>query len=118
MLKQLNKAIIEQVIAISESERLRSEEENTQGISLIAQLGDLMRNGCPVKTKIASLTNEERYELTALMWLGRGAEGEEVKDWEHLVSNARSMFSDLPEYLSSKGVLAEYLREGLIKLGV
>jgi hypothetical protein len=63
------------------------------------------------------LTKDERLELMALMWLGRGDSGEKASDWEMLVKHARGMGDeeDTP-YICSKAPLARYLRDGLKRL--
>ena len=59
---------------------------------------------------VESLTLEARSELCALMWLGRGASGETIDDWERLV---RSGASHDVHYIISKVQLSEYLGRGL-----
>ncbi len=62
---------------------------------------------------IDELSNEERADLIALMWLGRGAGGEEPKYFSEIVEQAKIHSS---EYVASKAPLAQYLEDGLEKL--
>lgn len=62
-----------------------------------------------------SLSYQERAELLALMWLGRGDSGEEVADWESLVTTALEVGDDI-DYIVAKGFLAHYLSNGLAML--
>jgi hypothetical protein len=62
---------------------------------------------------IDKLSDEEKRDLTALMWLGRGHSGEKLKDFSILVEKAEGIKS---EYIFSKAPLAQYLEDGLKKL--
>jgi len=59
-----------------------------------------------------ALSPDQRRELMALMWVGRGD-----ADWAGAMRNARGL---APEghvsYLTGKGPLGDYLTEGLVKL--
>ncbi|MGP9497053.1 DUF3775 domain-containing protein [Pseudoalteromonas sp. AOP7-A1-14] len=67
---------------------------------------------------IAALSKEELAELAAIMWLGRGAGGETAADFDGLVNDALGQYKDsFADYISSKTPLADYLKNGLIKLG-
>lgn len=68
---------------------------------------------------IAALTKEELAELAAIMWLGRGAGGESAADFNDLVADGLGQYNDsFVDYISSKTPLADYLKNGLIKLGL
>jgi hypothetical protein len=68
---------------------------------------------------VAALTKEEVAELAAIMWLGRGAGGESVADFNDLVADALGQYNDsFADYISSKTPLANYLKNGLTKLGL
>jgi hypothetical protein len=68
---------------------------------------------------IKNLPDDERYELTALVWLGRGTGDEAPNDWESLVRDASGDTAEgTAEYLVSKFPLARYLREGMRKMGM
>lgn len=64
------------------------------------------------KSTITSMNIEERSELVALLWLGRGTY---VKsEWENAVSDAREASNDhTADYLLRTPLLPDYLTEGL-----
>ncbi len=68
------------------------------------------------KEIVNSLSKEERAELLACFWLGRG-ERATADDWDALMVNAR-MEDDkgTADYLIAKGPLADYLDRGLKKM--
>ena len=64
---------------------------------------------------IAGLTPDARYELMALMWIGRG-DGD-AEDFAAFTGDARGLSdSGDVDYICEKTPLAEYLRAGLMKL--
>ncbi len=65
-----------------------------------------------LKSVINGMNVEERSELVALMWLGRGTY---IKsEWESAVSDARDASNDhTAEYLMRAPLLPDYLTEGL-----
>lgn len=70
----------------------------------------------PAYQKLVSVINgmnvEERSELVALMWLGRGTYV--CSEWENAVSDARDAGNDhTAEYLMRAPLLPDYLAEGL-----
>jgi hypothetical protein len=78
-----------------------------------------LRGNDPARQKfyeiVKSLSREERNELLALMWFGRGDPG----DFEDLVKHASEDIAtsgDAP-YMFSKSPVADYLKNGLKKLG-
>lgn len=66
---------------------------------------------------IADLNEDERISLVALMWIGRGTyEADELEDAK---STARSEAVNRTEnYLLGEPLLADYLEDGLDKLGI
>lgn len=65
---------------------------------------------------LRDLNEDERFDLTALMWIGRG--DFIATEWE----DAREQAADLdptrvPEYLSETPLLSDYLSEALSALG-
>ena len=64
------------------------------------------------KSTIASMNIEERSELVALLWLGRGTY---VKsEWDNAVADAREASNDhTADYLLRTPLLPDYLTEGL-----
>ncbi|MDO8864197.1 DUF3775 domain-containing protein [Haliea sp. E1-2-M8] len=68
--------------------------------------------------RLRSLEDGALVELCALMWLGRGAGGEQASDWEALVADAELQNDKyMASYIAEKAPLAEYLRDGLAELG-
>ena len=62
---------------------------------------------------IKKLTPDERYELVALFWLGRG----DAENWGDLMSQAKAQdLGKIAGYLSAKTTLASNLSAGLDKL--
>ena len=68
------------------------------------------------KEIVNALSKEERTELLALVWLGRG-EGVTLKDGESLIRHARNEDDEgTAEYLIEKALLADYIDKGLAKM--
>ena len=69
------------------------------------------------KEIVNALSKEERAELLALVWLGRGDEGATLKDWESLIEHARNEDDEgTAEYLIEKALLVDYIDKGLAKM--
>lgn len=67
------------------------------------------------KSVISNMNEEERNELVALMWLGRGTYGK--SEWANAVSDARDASNDhTAEYLMRAPLLPDYLTEGLVMM--
>ena len=65
---------------------------------------------------IRSLNDDERVELIALMWLGRG--DMEASEWTELLRLARERHNKRDaEYLAGTPLLSDYLLEGAAALG-
>ncbi len=62
---------------------------------------------------VYNLSSEELAEAIALMLLGRGHSGEQPSDFPDLVKEAQGVQA---HYLLEKSPLANYLRNGLLKL--
>lgn len=68
------------------------------------------------KRMVQDLEPDQQDILVALMWLGRG--DFEVTEWETAKAEAQTHRSvPIYQYLISKPLLADYLEEGLAKLG-
>ena len=69
------------------------------------------------KEIVNSLGKEERAELLALVWLGRGDEGVTVEDWDSVLQRARKEDDEgTADYLIGKSPLADYIDKGLKKM--
>ena len=69
-----------------------------------------------VKTLIDDLSLEQKAELEALMWLGRG--DYDLVEWEEAVEAAQDEMTDrTTEYLLAHPFVAEHLEEGLLHHG-
>lgn len=65
-----------------------------------------------LKSVINGMNVEERSELVALMWLGRGTYTR--SEWKNAVSDARDASNDhTAEYMMGAPLLPDYLTEGL-----
>jgi hypothetical protein len=96
----------------------------------IRELGDLEREALERRSdhgqlsralyrRVDMLSHDQRCELLALMWLGRGDSGEEAEDWAEHVRYAHSMSDEGDTiYTIEKISLPNYLRDGLAKLSV
>lgn len=63
-----------------------------------------------------ALNSDERIEILALMWLGRG--DYDIKEWAEAVAEAENAVSaSEPEYLIGTPLLSDYLEEGLNQHG-
>ena len=72
-----------------------------------------------VKATIRDLEPDQRAELVALMWLGRG--DYLLSEWEQVQADAAESLTDITDvgaYLLSHPLVAEYLLEGLIQHGI
>jgi hypothetical protein len=66
---------------------------------------------------IADMNVDEQVELVALMWIGRGTY--EAEDLEEALDTARSeRVNKTEDYLLGVPLLADYLEDGLDKLGI
>jgi len=69
------------------------------------------------KEIVNSLGKEERAELLALVWLGRGDEGVTVKDWDSVLEHAKKEDDEgTADYLIGKSPIASYIDKGLKKM--
>jgi hypothetical protein len=68
-----------------------------------------------LKERIDALADEARYELMAVMWVGRGDYS--AGQWDDAITQARagSDAGDV-DYISEKGPLHDYLAKGLYNL--
>jgi len=79
-----------------------SGSENFEGDSAYQEL----------KSAIEGMNEEERAELVALMWLGRGTYGR--TEWKNAVAEAREAGNDhTVEYMVRAPLLPDFLTEGL-----
>jgi hypothetical protein len=70
-----------------------------------------------IRDEIRGLNDRQQAELVALVWLGRG--DAEPEDWEATVELARERRNTpVARYLLAEPLVAEYLVEGLDKLGL
>ena len=66
---------------------------------------------------LSTLSDDELAALTALVWIGRGTF--DADELDGALAEARTIgASRLPSYLLSQSLLAEYLEEGMISLGL
>lgn len=57
---------------------------------------------------IDNLSDDEKTELMALMWLGRDG-----GEWAYLIDHAREELDGAAEYMAEKAPLAIYLKKGI-----
>jgi hypothetical protein len=69
-----------------------------------------------LKTFIADLNEDEQASLVALAWIGRGSYGPEELD-EALATARAERVNPTEDYLMGIPMLADYLEEGLDRLG-
>ncbi|AVH69101.1 DUF3775 domain-containing protein [Nostoc sp. 'Lobaria pulmonaria (5183) cyanobiont'] len=69
---------------------------------------------------IHEFSEEEKAEVIALMWLGRGASGELPENLPNLVKQVVELIPQnyVTSYIIEKPLLAKYLRDGLQKLDI
>jgi hypothetical protein len=116
-LKELKPNDIREIVVLSaERDEIDRPEESTLA-DILGSGGDAWRQAsAKIVQRIDLLSDTARAELIAVMWLGRGDSGD---DFQELVSHAmRSSDIGDSRYLSGKGVLHTYLREGAEKAGV
>jgi hypothetical protein len=84
----------------------------------VAILEDTDENPTPQELAAAldSLNEDQRIEILALMWIGRG--DFDASDWREALAQARDAHDELEtEYLMGTPLLADYLEAGLDALG-
>jgi Protein of unknown function (DUF3775) len=64
---------------------------------------------------IAGLNDDERAELVALLWVGRGSFRPE--EWTEAVAEVRGRVRPMVDYLISEPMLGDLLADGLAALG-
>lgn len=70
-----------------------------------------------IREEIRGLNDRQQAELVALLWLGRG--DAEPEDWEATVELARERRNTpVARYLLAEPLVAEYVTDGLEKLGL
>lgn len=70
-----------------------------------------------LRTFIADLNDDEQASLVALTWIGR--ETFEPEDWEEALATARAeKTAPTEEYLVTMPLRADYLEDGLEKMGL
>ncbi len=67
---------------------------------------------------INSLSDDEKAELLAVMWIGRRDGGATVDDFEGAFTHAKSELDHVGEYMTNKDPLAQYLKDGMQLLGL
>jgi hypothetical protein len=69
---------------------------------------------------IQELSEEEKVEVIALMWLGRTALAEQAENFPNLVKQVVELIPQnyATSYIIEKPLLAKYLRDGLQKLEI
>jgi hypothetical protein len=68
-----------------------------------------------IRAAIAALSVDEKAELIALVWLGRG--DYDVKEWRTARSEAETQTGKTASYLLDLPLLGDYLEEGLAMVG-
>ncbi len=99
----------------AEFDRLHPDEEEADSV-LEARRQDPARQA--LVAFLSELSEEALAELVALMWLGRGAFGPE--EWTEALRTAREEHTGVAgsvRYLLGEPLLADYLEEGLDRLG-
>ena len=100
-------------VAAWDDDGARADEEDSDSI-LEDRASDATRS--ELSQFIASLNEDEQVHLVALMWVGRGSFMPE--EFDEALSTARTeRVNKTEDYLLGVPLLADYLEEGLDKLG-
>ncbi|MBN3882823.1 MAG: DUF3775 domain-containing protein [Nostoc sp. JL34] len=69
---------------------------------------------------INKFSQEEKAELIALMWLGRGMSDGQLEDFQNLLKQVVELIPEkyATSYIIERPLLAKYLRDGLQKLNI
>lgn len=90
--------------------------DEAEGDSILADRGD-DATAAELKSFIADLNDDEKVSLVALMWIGRGTY--EADEWAEARQTAIAEAVNATEdYLLGSPMLADFLEEGLEKLGL
>jgi hypothetical protein len=102
-----------EVAPVNENERADSEDEG------VLEILDETRNNPTYQELVGSietLNDDERDEIVALTWLGRGVFSKE--EWQNAVVAAHERHNGREAgYLAGTPLLADYLEEGVSQLG-
>ncbi len=94
-----------------------SREEREDDIEAILEDSPDDPYAAQLKTFIDELNVDEQVSLVAIMWVGRGTY--EAGDLEEALSTARAeRVNETSDYLLGVPLLADYLTDGLEKLGI
>jgi hypothetical protein len=94
-----------------------SSEEREDDIEAILEDSPNDPYAAQLKTFIDELNVDEQVSLVAIMWIGRGTY--EAGDLEEALSTARAeRVNETSDYLLGVPLLADYLTDGLEKLGI
>lgn len=93
-----------------------SDEADDRAIEVLADYGE-DPSYAEVAGAVAAMNQDQRAELLALMWLGRGDFG--IEEWSNALAQARDFdIANVTAYLLSHPLLADYLEEGLAEHGL
>ncbi|MEH1955132.1 DUF3775 domain-containing protein [Nostoc sp.] len=69
---------------------------------------------------INKFSQEEKAQLIALMWLGRGMSDGQLEDFQNLLKQVVELIPEkyATSYIIERPLLAKYLRDGLQKLNI
>ena len=117
MLKALKESDVKELIFMADA---RSAIRVTEEISFdkpltqeqAREFSNINTASLQITKKIESLNKDEIVELMALMWLGRGDDEGESFSF-HRDFALSSVNDGSAEYISSKGDLGDYLRDGM-----
>lgn len=121
-LKTITLGTVQEVIRLAEDCRIEvdaEEAKNPSGAVIGADFMERMAKGpgqksLALRNRVQSLTDDQKDELLALMWLGRGAAGETVDMWSDLLDDARGEDTEgKVGTLLGKSPLGSYLSKGL-----
>ena len=123
-LKVLTRATIREVISLAGDYRRDAEAEdiNTPDVQTAGDgIAEMMAKGPNQKLialhqKVEALSDNEKNELMALMWLGRNAAGETPEMWSYLLDEARTQEEPGKTLYLTEKPLDRYLRDGLERL--
>ncbi len=109
-LKTLTPGTVQEVVHLAEEYHLGEKAGEGKGLN---------QRYLALEGKVESLTDDQKDELLALMWLGRGAAGETVGMWAELLENARHEDAEgkVGTLMIRASQLGNYLPKGLERLG-
>lgn len=118
----VSKTVVNEIIRLAENAReARSAKHRDAEAVDVCDVSPEELANLPEEDKlrefILGLSDAEKADLMAVMWLGRSVAGESSENFDNLVRLAFENLDIATDYVIEKAPFTDYLREGMRKLG-